>query len=133
MKSLLFFTHIFTFLCIAFNSPLAAQEISKGQKKVILRGNQSEYHSMSQEDGPYLILNFGMRLEGKSIIPNKEFANLSGNYGLGLGNLKGNFSYEYGLNFFYHSPEILHYIPEIDRSIYLKPYANSLIVPLVFR
>lgn len=57
---------------------------------------------MSHEDGPYLILNFGMRVDGKPTIPNKDFPNLSGNLGLGLGHRKGNFSWEYGLNFLYH-------------------------------
>jgi len=79
------------------------------------------------------MLNFGMRREGKSSIPNLEFSNLSGNLGLGIGHRKGNFSLEYGLNFLYHSPEMVIYIPSVDRSVYLNLYANSIIIPLVFR
>lgn len=135
MKSIPFFAYLIASLGLAsvFFIPTYSQEISKGQKKAIRWGNQSEYHAMSHEDGPYLILNFGMRVDGKSTIPNVEFANLSGNLGLGLGHRKGNFGYEYGLNVLYHSPESIIYIPSIDRSVYLNPYANSLIIPLVFR
>jgi hypothetical protein len=135
MKSLLFFTHFITSigLVIVFALPSFAQEISKGQKKAMHWGNQSDYHAMSQEFGPYLILNFGMRIDGKPTIPNHDFPNLSGNLGLGLGYRKANFSFEYGFNFLYHSPETIIYIPLVDRSVYLNPYANSLIIPLVFR
>jgi hypothetical protein len=135
MKSLLFFTHVITsiVLAIVFARPSSAQEITKGQKKAMRWGNQSEYHAMSKEDGRYLILNFGMRIDGKPTIPNRDFPHLSGNLGLGLGYRKANISFEYGLNFLYHSPESIIYIPLINRSVYLNPYANSLIIPLVFR
>jgi hypothetical protein len=135
MKSLLFFTRFITSIGLAIFSalPSSAQEITKGQKKAMHWGNQSDYHSMSQEGGHYLIFNFGIRRDGKPTIPNHDFPNLSGNLGLGLGYRKGNFSFEYGLNFLYHSPETITYISLVDRSLYLNPYANSLIIPLVFR
>jgi hypothetical protein len=135
MKLLLFFTRFITStgLAIFLALPSSAQEITKGQKKAMRWGNQSEYHSMSQEGGPYLIFNFGIRRDGKPTIPNHDFSNLSGNLGLGLGYRKGNFSFEYGLNFLYYSPETITYIPLVDRLLYLNSYANSLIIPLVFR
>ena len=61
----------------SFSFSGTTQELSKNQRKAIRWGNQSDYHLLSQEDGPYLIVNFGMRREGKSSIPNLEFSNLS--------------------------------------------------------
>lgn len=45
MKSLLFFTYFITSIgsAIVFALPSSAQEISKGQKKAIRWGNQTEY------------------------------------------------------------------------------------------
>lgn len=124
---------LFLLLLATIPNLLKAQYISPTQKKAIRWNNKSEYKKLSEEDGDYLLFNFGVRKHEAIDFSNLIYENLSGVLGLNYGVTRSNLGYEIGLDFIYHNNENEIYVPEIDQKFYVNRKINSLVVPLTVR
>lgn len=126
MKHLLF-TAIFA---LVFTS-ISGQDDGLRDKRTIRWARQEQNRQASLKGGPYLLGNVGLRRQEDAPWSPGSYQNLSGVFGLLYGSRNGNFSYEFGLNFVYHSLDPKVWIPELDRSLTISSQMNSLVVPIV--
>jgi hypothetical protein len=128
MKHLLF-TAIFV---LVFTS-VSGQDDGLRDKRTIRWARQEQNRQASLKGGPYLLGNVGLRRQEDAPWSPGTYHNLSGVFGLLYGDRHGNFSYELGLNFVYHSldPELS--IPDLDRVSSVHWQMNNLVIPIVVK
>lgn len=102
-------------------------------KRTIRWARQEQIRQASLKSGPYLLGNIGLRRQEDAPWSPGSYQNLSGVFGLLYGSRHGNFSYEFGMNFVYHSLDPKVWIPELDRSLTISSQMNNLVVPMVMK
>ncbi|MDO9553433.1 hypothetical protein [Rhodonellum sp.] len=127
-----FFSSLFLILITALVG--LAQGYSSNQKKALRWEKKEKYHAAAKEDGRYLLLNGGLRrYKDFDQVTHPSFgnySNINGNYGLHFGERRKNFSYDLGVNYYYHSQVLSQTLPPLDAKLILSSRMNTFVMPV---
>lgn len=123
--------HFLLFLLISLSATGQIQTNSVKKAGRIIK--KESFRSLSNQNGWYLMPQFGMRYGEYIDDPYSGIQDLSIYYGLGLGFRKNNLSLESGLSGYHHTVP-LEYIPQFKNSIELSGTDSpNVIIPFTFR
>lgn len=121
------------FLACFLGIPAFSQVQTNALKKAS-RINRGEYYrDLSNADGGYLFVNFGVRYRDATEYGGRQFEYNSYMHGVNYGYRKNNLSLETGLQFFYHTTGNLRLTPEINFNWALTGEKNSPVIPFSVR
>lgn len=122
------------FLILITASVGLAQGYSSNQRKAIRWENRDRFREISKEDGSYLLFNGGLRRHedfDQSIIDSfGNYNHINGNYGIHFGARRKNFSYDLGVNYYYHSQILIQTLPLLDDKLTIGSRMNTFVMPV---